>query len=215
MSEPALLLANGALPLPVVDAHHLPVQVREVLRPGEEMRDRTGVRRRLPRFFYEVDSWNTALELAVAPNFCLWEFLGVDVREAPPQRSFPRYVPCAVTALAAHLSVFRQAVGTYVHIAANGGYRSPAHRLSRYASRHCWATAANLYRIGDDPLDQEDAITRYATIARSVLPAAWVRPYGHGDGESDDHLHIDLGYLLLEPVELKLSEEPSHGSTRI
>ena len=215
MSEVTAAAANGSLPLPVVDGHRLPVPLRDALRPGDELRDRAGVRRRLPRYFYEVDSWNTALQVQVAPNFCLWEFLGVDVREVPPLRSFPRYVPCAVTALAAHLSVFRQAVGTYVHVAANGGYRSPAHRLSRFASRHCWATAANLYRIGDDDLDEEDTLTRYAGIVRSVLPAAWVRPYGHGDGEADDHLHIDLGYMLLEPVALRPDDEPSHGSTRI
>ena len=214
MSEATQVASNGTLPLPVVDAHRLPAALRDVLRPGEELRDRRGTRRRLPSFFYEVDSWNTALQIQVSPGFCLWEFLGVDVREALPLRSFPRYVPCAVTALAAHLSVFRQAVGTYVHIAANGGYRSPAHRLSRHASRHCWGSAANIYRVGDDWLDSRETITRYANTARAVLPGAWVRPYGHEDGEADDHLHIDLGYLLLEPVELRLTEEPSPGATR-
>lgn len=208
-------VVNGMLPLPVIDAERLAAPLREVLRPGAALRDRLGVRRGLPRFFYEVESWDVARDLQVAPNFCLWEFMGVDVREAPPLRSFPRYVPCAVTALAAHLAVLRQAVGTYVHIAANGGYRSPAHRLTRHASRHCWGSAVNVYRIGDDDLDDEDRITRYARIARTALPAAWIRPYGPGDGESDDHLHIDLGYLVLEPTELKLIDEPSHASARI
>jgi hypothetical protein len=215
VSEVSAANANGTLPLPVVDAQQLPLRVREALRPGDELRDRSGLRRRLPRFFYEVDSWNTALQVQVAPNFCLWEFMGVDVRETAPLRSFPRYVPCTVTALAAHLAVFRQAVGTFVHVAANGGYRSPGHQLSRHASRHCWGSAANIYRIGDDDLDDEERITRYAQIARAVLPAAWVRPWGHGDGESDDHLHIDLGYMLLEPVELKIADEPDHAATRI
>lgn len=215
MSEATTFPGNGVLPLPVIDAHELPSELRDVLRPGEELRDRHGTRRRLPRYFYEVESWNAALQIEVAPNFTLWEFLGIDVREAVPLRSsFPRYIPCAVTVLAAHLAVFRQAVGTYVHIAANGGYRSPAHRLTRYASRHCWATAANIYRIGDDYLDDLDTITRYARIARSVLPAAWIRPTGHGDGEADDHLHLDLGYVLLEPVELR-PEEVAMAANRI
>jgi hypothetical protein len=26
-----------------------------------------------------------------------------------------------------------------------------------------------------------------------------VRPYGYAPGESDDHLHLDLGYLLCTP----------------
>lgn len=199
MSDAVMIATNGALPLPLVDGRQLPPPVREALRPGEVLVDRYGVARRLPRWFYEVASWDVALQLKLAPNFTLWEFLGVDVREVLPLRSFPRYVPCAVTALAAHLEVFRAAVGTYVHIAANGGYRSPAHRLTRHASLHSWGTAANIYRIGDVYLDSEDAIRHFSAVTRSVLPAAWIRPYGSGDGEADDHLHLDIGYTLLEP----------------
>ena len=202
MSEAILIATNGALPLPLVDGMRLPAPVRDALRPGEVLVDRRGVKRRLPRWFYEVDSWNVALQIKLAPNFTLWEFLGIDVRESPQLRSFPRYVPCAVTALAAHLEVFRAAVGTYVHIAANGGYRSPTHRLTRHASLHSWGTAANIYRIGDTWIDSEDAIRHFSAVARSVLPAAWVRPYGPADGEADDHLHIDIGYTVLEPSEL-------------
>lgn len=199
VSEAIMIAANGALSLPLVDGLQLPAPVRDALRPGEELVDRRGVKRRLPRWFYEVDSWNVALQVKLAPNFSLWEFLGVDVREALPLRGFPRYVPCAVTALAAHLEVFRAAVGTYVHISANGGYRSPKHRLSRHASLHCWGTAANIYRIGDTFLDTEDAIRQYSAVARSVLPAVWIRPYGPGDGYADDHLHLDIGYTLVQP----------------
>ena len=86
----------------------------------------------------------------LTPNFGLWEFIDVDVREAEPLRRFPRYVPCAVTLLARALERFRDHVGTFVHVAANGGYRSPAHALTAHASPHCWGTAANIYRIGDD-----------------------------------------------------------------
>lgn len=201
MSDVLTLVSNGALPLPVVDGATMPEPIRGALRPGEPLTDRYGVPRRLPRWFYEVDSWNTALQVQLAPDFMLWEFLGVDVREIAPLRMFPRYVPCAVSALAAHLQVFRQAAGTYIHIAANGGYRSPAHRLSRHASRHCWGTAANIYRVGDTYLDSEDSIRKYAALARTVLPACWIRPYGPAEGQADDHLHIDIGYALLEPVE--------------
>ena len=30
------------------------------------------------------------------------------------------------------------------------------------------------------------------------MPGVWVRPYGHGDGEADDHLHIDIGYTVFD-----------------
>ncbi len=187
--------------LSVVDAHELPRDVRSVLRPGETMRDRDGIDHVLPRWFYAVDSWETALDTVVAPHFMLWEFMTIDVREAERFRQrFPRYVPCAIALLASSLEVFRAAVGTYVHIAANGGYRSPSHRLSRNASRHCWGTAANIYRVGDDWLDSRETIGKYAGIARDVLPAAWIRPYGPEEGMADDHLHVDLGYVTAQPA---------------
>ena len=192
-------MADGRLPLPVVDAADLPRSMRTILRPGDVLRDEGGKGRRLPRLFYEIDSWQTSLELDVSEHFRLWEFIGVDVREAPEQRQFPRYVPCAVTLIAAHLEVFRREVGTYVHIAANGGYRSPLHRLTRGASPHCWATAVNIYRVGDDWLSTREQIERYASIARRISPSVWVRPYGGGVGQADDHLHIDIGYAILEP----------------
>jgi hypothetical protein len=190
---------DGVLGLPIVDARTLPRALREELRPGEPLIGRNGRKRMLPCYFYEVDSWQTALALHLAPHFMLWEFLGVDVREAPAMRTFPRYVPCAVTLLAAHLEVLRDAVGTYVHIGANGGYRSPAHALTRFASTHCWGTAANIYRIGDDFLDSRERIERYAGIVRARLPAVWIRPFGSDDGEADDHLHIDLGHVVSVP----------------
>ncbi|MEX2609063.1 MAG: hypothetical protein WEA24_03895 [Gemmatimonadota bacterium] len=192
-------MPEGALPLPIVDARHLDQDWRAILRPGERLEAADGAARALPTLFYRVDAWETALELPLTPNFKLWEFIGVDVREAPAQRFFPRYVPCAVSALAAHLEMFRQAAGSYVHVAANGGYRTPAHQLTRGASPHCWGTAANVYRVGDDWLESRETIERYAALARKVSAALWVRPYGSGVGEADDHLHIDIGYLLLEP----------------
>jgi hypothetical protein len=185
----------------VVDGLELDRAHRNVLRPDECLEDREGRARRLPRFFYEVDSWQTAQQVQLSDSFALWEFLTVDVREAELQRTFPRYIPCAVTALAAHLQVFRDVAGTLVHIAANGGYRSPSHALTTHASPHCWGTAVNIYRVGDDYLDTEEKIEKYATMVDKSLPGWWTRPYGHDKGLADDHLHIDLGYLLLVPRE--------------
>jgi hypothetical protein len=198
---------RGVLPLPVVDGLELSPAQRRVLRPDECLVERNGRSRRLPRFFYEVDSWQTAQQVQLSENFALWEFLTVDVREAEAQRTFPRYIPCVVTALAAHLQVFRDAVGALVHISANGGYRSPVHKLTTHASTHCWGTAVNIYRIGDDYLDSEDRIERYARVADKSLPGWWTRPYGSEKGFADDHLHIDLGYMLLVP-----REAPSDGA---
>lgn len=187
-------------PLRVVDGRTLDEEYRRVLRPGELMRDRRGNLRRLPRFFYRIESWDQALETALSPNFEVWEFINVDVREHERVRTdWPRYTPCAVSLLAAHLELFREAVDTYVHVAANGGYRSPAHRLSTHASPHCWGTAVNVYRIGDDWLDGEKTLAKYARVARRVMPAVYVRPFGGRVGEADDHLHLDLGYTLMVP----------------
>lgn len=185
--------------LRVVDGLELGPELRRVLRPGELMADRDGRLRRLPRFFYEVDSWQTARGAYLSAHFAMWEFISVDVREAEPQRTFPRYVPCAVALLAAHLEVFRERVKTYVRIAANGGYRTPGHALSTNASPHCWGTAANIYRIGDEYLDDQERIERFGAVATKTLPALWARPYGHDAGLADDHLHLDLGYVTLVP----------------
>jgi hypothetical protein len=189
------------LPLPLVLADDLPADVRQVLRPGETLQDRAGVARVLPSSFLRVDSWGRARESLLTPHFALWELIGVDVREAPLLRSFPRYVPCTLVLLAAVLELFRLEVGAPVHVAANGGYRSPGHALSRHASRHCWGTAANIFRIGDTYLDSREEIEKYAAIARRVIPGVWVRPFGQDDGEADDHLHVDIGYTVFDPVD--------------
>jgi hypothetical protein len=191
----------GRLPLPVVDAKRLDRRLRAVLRPGELMRDLGGRARRLPRYFYLIDSWQTALQVPLAPRFMLWEFIGVDVREHELARTFPRLVPCAVTAMAAALETFRTVVGAPVHIAANGGYRSPAHRLSDVATPHCWATAVDVYRIGNEYLDTRETIEKYSRLALQSLPGLATRPYGHGRGEVDDHIHLELGYATLVPRE--------------
>jgi hypothetical protein len=194
--------------LRVVDALTLGPEYRAVLRPAELVRDRARRLRRLPRFFYEIPGWEEAQSIQLTPHFFLWEFINVDVRETELlRRSWPRYVPCVVSLLAAYLELFRQEVGTYVHIAANGAYRSPAHRLAGEASPHCWGTAVNLYRIGDDWLDDEKAISRYARVAERTLPGVRTLPWGHDIGETDDHLHLDLGYTVMVPPDAP-GEEP-------
>lgn len=190
---------GDGVPLRLVDGLELPPAYRDVLRPGELVADRGGRLRRLPRFFYEVESWRQAREVRLAPHFVLAEFLDVDVREAEPLRRFPRYVPCAITLLATHLEMLRQAVGTFVFISANGGYRSPSHRLLRYATPHCWGTAADLYRIGDTYLHDRETIEKYSRLAVEVSPAFHALPFGHGVGEVDDHVHLDLGFVVQVP----------------
>lgn len=205
---------TSALGLKLVDGLDLCEPLRAALRPGEVLLDDRGQARRLPRFFYEVGSRKKAHAVEIAPEFRLIELLRTDVREAEPLRGYPRYVPCAVAQLAASLAVFRAHVGTYVHVAANGGYRSPGHALTRGASTHCWGTAANIYRVGDDWLDTQETIAKYAELARDVLPAAWVRPYGHAAGFADDHLHLDVGYAVVVPREadgLREEEIAEHG----
>lgn len=189
------------LPLPTVEAGELPAEYADVLMPGGVLHDEDGRPHTLPGFYLRIESWQQALDMQLTEHFALWELIGVDVREAPPLRSFPRYVPCAVILLAHALEVFRREVGTYVHIAANGGYRSPRHGLTRHASRHCWGTAANIYRVGDTYLDVREVSEEYAAVARRALPGIWIRPYGPAAGEADDHLHLDLGYTTFEPTQ--------------
>jgi hypothetical protein len=187
------------LGLPIVDGCDLPGPQRSLLRPGEVLRSRTGAEHRLPRYFYAVESSEVALMTQLTANFALWEFIEVDLHESPLLRAYPRYVPCAVTVLANALQVLRTTVGAPVRIAANGGYRSPSHAGSASGSPHCWGTAANVYRIGTDYLDNEERITRYADIVSRVLAGCWTRPFGHAEGEADDHLHLDLGYVTAVP----------------
>lgn len=191
--------AESNVPLRVVDARRLSKEHRDALYPGGTIADAAGFARQLPRYFYEIPTWDTAVELRLTPDFDLWELIQTDVREAPPLRVFPRYVPCAVALLAVCLQRFRDAVGTLVHIAANGGYRSPRHALSHGASPHAWGTAANIYRVGDTFLDSREAIEQYAAVARETIPGVWIRPYGQGPGLADDHLHLDLGYVVAIP----------------
>jgi hypothetical protein len=189
----------SAPPLPIVDGLTLPPRHREALNPGGLLVGRDGETHRLPRYFYEIASWDAALATSLSAHFAVWEFIDVDVRETPALRAFPRYVPCAVSMLASALETFRMDVGAPVRIMANGGYRYPAHALTTGGSPHCWGTAADVYRIGGDYLDSAQKIDRYGTILRRVLPFSRIRPSGDAIGPADDHLHVDLGYVTVVP----------------
>src|SRR5438270_13402749 len=189
---------TDAKELKAVDGLKLAAEYRAALRPGEAVEAENGALHHLPRFFFEVPSWEEAHSLRVATHFNLSELMTVDSREADLLlRTFPHYVPCAILALARYLEDFRREVEAPVFISANGGYRSPAHRANKAPTLHSWGTAADIYRIGDNYLDDEKSITRYGRIASSLGPDVFVRADRHGD----DHLQVDLGYLTLVPRE--------------
>lgn len=192
-------LGTPSLPLRIVDGRRLEKKYRDVLRPGGLLSDAHGQAHVLPRFFYEVPSWDVAMRMQLSEHFALWEFIHTDVHEAPPLRSFPRYVPCAITLLALALEQFRDAVRSFVHISANGGYRSPGHALTVHATPHAWGTAVNIYRIGDRMLDEREVLEQYAEIAYRSMPGVYVRPFGRKPGFTDDHLHLDFGYVVAVP----------------
>jgi hypothetical protein len=185
-----------------IDGLRLSQEYRALLRPGETETDFVGNVRRLPRFFYEIGSWEEAHEIRFAPHFTLAELMLVDCREASLLLSqFPHYVPCAIVLLAILLENLRREVDAPVFIGANGGYRSPAHQIGGAKSVHAWGTAANIYRIGDTFLSGARSIDKYRAIATSLSPAVFVRPFGREKGQTDDHLHLDLGYADLTPRE--------------
>lgn len=187
-------------PLKIVDGLALRRERRELLRPGEAMKDAAGHTHFLPRFFYEIESWKQAKELQLTPRFTFAELMTVDCREADLLlNTFPHYVPCAVSVLARYLQAFREKVEAPVFIATNGGYRSPSHAHSRQVGPHLWATAANIFRIGDTMLDDEKPIEKYGRLAASIAPEIYVKPFGSGPGQADDHLHLDIGYVTFVP----------------
>lgn len=200
------MLLPPSIGLRIVGPRQLNRLERSALRPGEMMTDGEGIDRRLPRFFYEIPSWEAALDIKLAPHFGLWELIDVDVREQEAVRLFPRYVPCAIAVLAAHLEVLREEIGRVVRIAANGGYRSPSHSFATKATPHSWGTAANIYRIGDDLLDSRETIEKYIEITQRAVPTAWVRPFGDTPGYAFDHIHIDIGYVEVEPHGIRAAE---------
>lgn len=195
-------MSDGAK-LKVVDAFDLDDELRSVLRPGEMVRDREGRRHRLPRYFYEIPSHEVAMTTRLTAHFGLNEFILVDLKEAPRLQQFPRYIPCAVRMLAFYLEEFREKVNGSVHIAVNGGYRSPGHKLAATATPHMWGTAADIYRIGSSILRTKELIEKYNDVAEEVSDDFRVLPYGHVTGHNaDDHVHLDLGYVTMIPREI-------------
>jgi hypothetical protein len=185
-----------------IDGLRLAEDYRALLRPAETEADLNGTVHRLPRFFYEIGSWEEAHEIRLTPDFTLAELMLVDCRETKLLLSqFPHYVPCAILLLARFLEDFRREVDAPVFISANGGYRSPAHQIGGAKSIHAWGTAANIYRVGDTFLSEAKSIEKYRAIAASLSPAVFVRPFGREIGQTSDHLHIDLGYARLTPRE--------------
>src|SRR6202171_771106 len=185
-----------------IDGLKLPAEHRALLRPGESESDLHGNVHHLPRFFYEVASWQKTHEIRLAVHLKLAELMTVDCREAELLlREFPHYVPCAIVLLARFLEDFRREVDAPIFVSANGGYRSPAHQIGGAKSIHAWGTAANIYRVGDTFLSDAKSVEKYRAIAASLGPAVFVRPFGPERGQTDDHLHIDLGFASLTPRE--------------
>lgn len=186
--------------LKVVDAFDLDDELRSILKPADLVRDAEGRRHRLPRYFYEVPSHEVAVATRLTAHFGLNEFLLTDIKEATRLNQFPRYIPCAVRILAFYLEQFRLNIGSSVHIAVNGGYRSPSHKLALNATPHMWGTAADIYKIGSTILKTQDSIERYNDAAEDISDEIRVLPYGHAIGKAaDDHMHFDLGYITLVP----------------
>jgi hypothetical protein len=203
---------EGQPTLKIVDGLTLSAEHRALLRPGEAIADERGRLHRLPRFFYQVDSWEQARGTPLTAHFTLAELIAVDCREADLLlRKFPHFVPCAVSILARYLEEFRARVEAPVIVGVNGGYRSPAHRLTQNGSPHLWAAAADIYRIGDAWLDSEKTIERYARVAEGLGQEVFVKRFGHGEGETDDHLHLDLGHVHWVPRELGEGGEAGAG----
>jgi hypothetical protein len=203
--------------LKVVDAFDLDDELRAILKPGDMVRDGQGRRHRLPRYFYEIPSHEVAMSTRLTPHFSINEFILTDLKEAPRLQQYPRYIPCAVRILTFYLEQFRVAAGASVHIAVNGGYRSPSHKLSQNASPHMWGTAADVYRIGSTILKTKEAIEKYNEIAEELSDEIHVLPYGHVTGKNaDDHVHIDLGYITLIPREINEDrmEQPQENRPR-
>jgi hypothetical protein len=187
----------------VVDAFDLDDELRSLLKPGEMVRDEQGRRKRLPRYFYEIGTHDEAVKIRLTHHFGLNEFIQVDLKEAPRLQQFPRYVPCAVRMLAFFLEQFRAAAGSPVHIAVNGGYRSPAHKMAAVANAHTWGTAADIFRIGSTIIKTKELIDKYNDLAEELSDDVTVMPYGHETGTTvDDHVHLDLGYLTVIPREI-------------
>src|SRR2546430_13787931 len=131
-----------------IDGLCLAEEYRALLRPGESETGATGKVHRLPRFFYEIGTWEEAHEIRLAPHFTLAELMLVDCREARLLLSqFPHYVPCAILLLARFLEDFRREVDAPMFVSANGGEPARAPQSWGAQSLHLWGAGANIYTI--------------------------------------------------------------------
>jgi hypothetical protein len=60
--------------------------------------------------------------------------------------------------------------------------------------------------VGDTFLNTRERIEKYASIAQQVLPGVWTHPVGHGAEQTDDHLHLDLGFVLSVPHNVRIEQ---------
>jgi hypothetical protein len=65
-----------------------------------------------------------------------------------------------------------------------------------------WGTAVDLYRVGSVILREQAPIETYNRVAEELTDDWYVMPYGHEIGKADDHLHLDLGYVVVVPREI-------------
>jgi hypothetical protein len=195
----------------IVDGLSLPKPQRDCLRPGDLLQDGCGETHRLPRFFYEVPSWDEAKQFKLTVNFTLAELILVDCRESRALfRHPPLYVPCAVTVLGRYLQEFRN------RVEAPGlrqrEWRLPIARASMGSQPARWSRQRSSLGGGrrifigsvTPGSMRRSPIERHARIAQGIGPEVFVRSFGCGAGETDDHLHLDLGFVTLMP----------HGSER-
>ena len=134
-------LGTPSIAMRIVDGRRLEKKFRDVLKPGGVLADSKGQAHGLPRYFYEIPSWDVALSLQLSEHFALWEFIHTDIHEAEPLRTFPRYVPCAITLLALGLEQFRYAVGSFVHIAV----APQKGRITHKFGAHCYLCGLAFY----------------------------------------------------------------------
>src|SRR3989449_4947460 len=158
--------------LRAVDGLDLPDEYRGLLRPGEAETDFLGNVHHLPRFFYEIRSWQEAHEVRLAPHFKLAELILVDCREAGPLlRQFPHYVPCAIVLLARFLEDFRREVDAPVFVSANGGYPTPPHQIWRAKRIHTWGTARYTFPPGATFFSSSESLCYNAALPTSLSAA--------------------------------------------
>src|SRR5438876_1172127 len=84
-------LGQSSIALRIVDGRRLEKRFRDVLKPGGVMSDSQGQAHQLPRYLYEIPSWDVAQEMQLSEHFALWHFIHTDVHEAEPLRTFPPF----------------------------------------------------------------------------------------------------------------------------